>query len=141
MTDKWHLVWDAHRFHVYVMVAREEERVRLDWRQHSSLDVNPYAEVAGELVLAVGSAPYCIDCVFEKAAKLLKHYQLFVFNCRTVSYLLLTDVMGFDERAVYKMFAAQDTLCGLDMSQCFTMAEIDHFRKWKAAGNGIFDDI
>lgn len=142
MTDKWHLVWDAHRFHVYVMVQREEERLRIDWRQYSALDVGPYTEVEGELVIAVGRKPFCIDCLFEKMNKLLKHYQIFVFNCRTVSYLVLTEVMGFDERAVYKLFADQETLCGLDMSQCFTMAEIDHFRRWKSVpGNTIFGDI
>jgi hypothetical protein len=140
MNAKWYLVMDAYRFHVYVMVETELERVRIDWHQNSTLEVRPYADKEGELVIKIGEAKYCQECLFPRICRLLYHYQLFSFNCRTVSYLILVDVMHFNEAAVYEHFRSNNTQCGLDSTQCFTWAEIDHFRKWRAAGNSIIEN-
>lgn len=137
MDARWFLVWDRHRFHVYLMVETALERVRIDWHQNSTLELAPYKDKMGEKQVLVGKAPYCSECLLEKTQKLLYRYQLFSFNCRTVSYLILTEVLGFDETRVYEYFRDENTLCGLDSMECFSVAEIDHFIAWRNAGNTI----
>lgn len=135
---KWHLVLDAHRFHAYLMAERPTERVRIDWENDNTLQVKAYVDKEGEVVMPVGEAPYCIDCIFDKVKRKLQRYHLFSFNCRTAAFLILTEVLGFDERRTYELFKRHGTLCGLDVAHCFTWEEVDHFIRWKQAGNSIF---
>ena len=137
MQARWYLVMDRYRFHAYVMVENELERIRIDWHQNSTLEVSAYTAKEDELVILIGEAPYCAECLFPTVCGLLYHYQLFDFNCRTVSYLILVDVMHFDDTAVYDHFVKNNTLCGLDPLQCFSPAEIDHYRRFRAGGNTI----
>lgn len=138
MSARWYLVLDAHRFHAYLMAERPTERVRIDWENDNTLQLKEYVDKKGETMILIGDAIYCADCIFERAATKLQHYHLFSFNCRTAAYMILTEILGFNAKAVYDAFKKYGTLCGLDMSHCFTWEEVDHFIKWKEAGNTIW---
>jgi hypothetical protein len=58
-------------------------------------------------------------------------YSLFDFNCRTVSYLILTDIVGFDPDEVYDLFKDSGVLCGLDKIQCVSLEEIYHYIRYR----------
>jgi hypothetical protein len=137
MDARWYLVWDRHRFHVYVAVETDLETVRIDWHQNSTLEFAPFTKKEGEEKVMVGRAPYCYQCLVDELYKRLYRYHLFSFNCRTVSFLIMTEVLGFDEQQVYDLFKARHTQCGLDSLQCFSPSEIDHFIAWRNAGNTI----
>lgn len=150
---EWYLVWDVSHFHVYVMADIQRERApaddedrkphrrwRIDWQDKSKLEFKHYQDKRGETLHRVGVTDfYCRHCIREAMSGLLHEYQLWNFNCRTVSYMLVVTVLGFDGRRVYQRFAQEKTLCGLDRDSCFTIDEIRHYIAWRESrGESIF---
>ncbi len=136
----WYLVLDKSKFHVYVAVITDTESVRIDWHKNSTLEFSPFLEKEGEQREMVGKAWYCQECMITKILDFLETYKLFEFNCRTVSYLILTTVLGFPPDHVYPFFQRQHILCGLEFSQCFSLEEIHHYimyRKNEALTQGL----
>jgi hypothetical protein len=124
---EWYLVLDKSKFHVYVAMIGVEESIRIDWHKNSTLEFSPFLVKEGEHKELIGRAWYCQECIEEKVLEFLETYKLFQFNCRTVSYLLLTVVLGFEPNHVYPFFQKQDVMCGLELAQCFSPEEIHHF--------------
>ena len=79
-------------------------------------------------------------CIQKKIRGYLREYHLFDFNCRTVSYLILVEVLGFDANWVYEQFQKNSTLCGLgDRTACMSIDEIYHYIAWRRTrGESIF---
>jgi len=125
----WYLVLDPHRFHVFVAARLSPTvAVRIDWHDNSTFCFEPYVDRPGETRLWVGeSAQFCKLCIDAQMAEVLERYKLFRFNCRTVSYLVLTQVVGFDREAVYAKFRDSQVLCGLEFAQCFSLDEVHHY--------------
>ena len=125
---KWLLVMDKNRFHVYVVAVIEstQKMVRIDWHDSSHLTFRPYAYNDQEEAYEVGESrlPYCKECI--RGQLNAGGYDLFNFNCRSVSYIILV-MMGFKARYVFEYFKAANVLCGLDERQCLTETEIRRF--------------
>lgn len=153
----WYLVWDRSHFHVYVMADIHRERVtaadatedddrkprrrwRIDWQDKSMLEFKHYDDKPYETLHKVGTTgAYCRRCIREVMSGLLHEYRLWGFNCRTVSYMIVVTVLGFDGAAVYRKFAQEKTLCGLDRSACFSLDELQHYIAWRESrGESIF---
>jgi hypothetical protein len=148
---EWFLVADKSHFHVYVVasiaperesrawyatpdyhpIGRRRER-RIDWDETSVLKFRDYEPRDGETVTWVGRrVGYCKRCIKEKMRVRLREYSLFKFNCRTVSFMILTDIAGLGPREVYEKFAANGTLCGLDDSECLTLESLKQYIAWR----------
>lgn len=134
---KWMLCMDRHRFHVYVVaVTNKQLGVRIDWNKESTLTFEKYEAKPGEEAYFIGHNDFfCKLCLEEKMASRLEQYQLFKFNCRTVSFMILV-LVGFDAHHIYDRFEQTDVLCGLDQSECLKAKEMSHFFKWEAEQNG-----
>jgi len=86
----------------------------------------------GETVILVGRTDaYCKRCIKEELRGFLREYALFDFNCRTVSYLIMTRVLGFDPDLVYAQFQKCRTVCGLNRDECFSIEELHHYVAWR----------
>lgn len=131
MQSSWYLVLDKSKFHVYVATINSEEAIRIDWHKDSTLEFSLFTEKEGEEKFYIGKSYYCQECVEEHLIVLLERYKLFQFNCRTVSYLILTLVEGFSADHVYPFFQKEHTLCGLEIAQCISIEEIDHFIQFR----------
>jgi hypothetical protein len=127
---KWFLLIDPSLFHVFVVAVAGEERVRFDWDDENRLKAGPYVPTLGETVLEVGDTGCCVPCCKAGIAQYNQHYQLFSFNCRTVSFLLLTQVKKFPVPKVSQLFLTNGVVCGLDRRECFTARELRHLLDW-----------
>lgn len=129
----WHLVLDASRFHAYVAVVMPEAAVRFDWDDENRLKAGPYVPTPDQVVFVLGTAPCCVPCTKLAIARFERPYNLFEFNCRTVSFLLLTRVASFPPRDVFALFKKHATLCGLDRRACMSATEMRHLFDWIVA--------
>jgi len=133
---EWSLANDVARFHVFV-VARAPSlglAVRIDWRDSGRLEVEPYAaqEPGSEEVLIGRGYGFCRECIVHAVAECVESYQLFTCNCRTVAFMVLTRVCGFDPDAVYERFDQRDMRCGLgNPGDCFSLEEMQHYLAWQ----------
>jgi hypothetical protein len=126
----WYLVVDKYQFHVYVVAAMKDCQlyVRIDWHNNSTLCFEPYIESSEEKHLHIGrTRKFCRQCILDIVKDEMQSYKLFKFNCRTLSYMVLTKAMQFDAEAVYEQFNSQDLLCGLDMAECLSLEEMHHY--------------
>ncbi len=128
---EWSIVMDAARFHTFLVVELPslKRAVRIDWRQSSRLEVEPYVAAPGDERIKMGwREGFCHACLASMLRGALREYALFSFNCRTVAYLIATEVCGFDPPAVYAVFDARDMICGLgEPGICVSMEEIRHY--------------
>ena len=127
---EWYLVLDQHKFHVYVAVAIQERDlyVRIDWHDNSTLCFEPYQNNNLETHVHIGTTSlFCRNCILDIMKEEMQTYKLFRFNCRTVSYLVLTKAMSFNAKKVFHRFNSMDILCGLDQSECLSLEEIHHY--------------
>ena len=126
----WKLAIDHARFHVYaVAIISPDLWVRVDWNETHKLTFKPYVVKEREIVIDVGfSDGFCKLCLEKEIY--LEDYKLFEFNCRTVTFIVLT-LMGFDSPKLYAMFTKNNVLCGLDESKCLSVDEITHFIQWQ----------
>jgi hypothetical protein len=139
----WYMVVDRYKFHVYVVAAVEKRNlyVRIDWNDNSTLRFDPYVNNNQEQHVYIGSREsFCRECIIEKMKSRMGVYKLFRFNCRTMSYIILTDVTGFDRDSVFQHFNSLDILCGLDIAECVSLEEIHHYTEW-ANGNSRWCNI
>jgi hypothetical protein len=136
---KWYMVLDKYRFHVYVVAAMEKRDlyVRIDWHSNSTLCFEPYQNNTEEKHIFIDTTRhFCRECILKQMKTLMKSdYKLFRFNCRTVSYMILTQVAQFDAKKVYACFSNEDMLCGLDESECLSLEEIHHFVTYEQGTN------
>lgn len=132
----WYLMVDRDSFHVYVGVHVQglRGRLRIDWQDNSRLELSWLKrgfDRHDRAILIGKTAQFCRACLVEKVRALhMQHYQLFHFNCRTVTYLILTRVQGFDKHAVYQHFVDGEILCGLDERECVSLTELHHYLNW-----------
>lgn len=126
---EWSIVIDAARFHVFIVVALPTRDVRIDWRQTSRLEVEPYVATPGEERVRLGRREgFCRPCLVHMLQSYMKRYSLFAFNCRTVTYLIATEVCGFEPATVFGVFETRDMLCGLgEPLACLTLEEMHHY--------------
>lgn len=134
---RWSLVADRDRFHVFLVAALGaplDLEVRIDWRALSRLEFEPHLRDASEERIEVGETRgFCRLCAIAHVRRFMVHqYNLFVFNCRTVSYLLLTELCRFEPERVYALFQEHELLCGLgDLDECVSPTEIEHYIRHK----------
>lgn len=135
MDVTWCLMTDESRFHVYVVAQLPDVAVRIDWRVTSRLEFEKYTPNDKDECMPIGQAPgFCRDCIIHTMHYYLQQYQLLKFNCRTVSYLILTEACGFDPTAVYEQLETRQMLCGLgNQWDCLALPEIHHYISWKHA--------
>lgn len=130
----WYLVVDKYEFHVYVAaVCRGPSvQVRVDWHQDSTLTFRPFQFDRLEQNMPIGESDhFCRLCITEQLAQGMEEYKLFHFNCRTLSYLILCHVMGFEHELVYGKFQQLHILCGLQPDQCLALDEIRRYFAYK----------
>jgi hypothetical protein len=132
---EWLMIFDAHKFHVYIVVLLESGATRIDWQDDSRLTFEPYVPQPAQETHAMGIASFCAACLEEEIKPYLSEYKLFKFNCRTVSVLILLR-MGFDSEAIYKPLAQASMMCGLNESECMSADEIRHFIDWYKSQHG-----
>lgn len=129
---QWYLVVDKYEFHVYVAAVCSEFQVRIDWHQDSTLTYRPFHFDPLEQNIPVASSRwFCKPCTASKLRHSMHEYQLFSFNCRTLSYLILSEVQGFDPNMVYGKFKQLHIMCGLEPLQCFSLDEIHRYVAYK----------
>ena len=128
---RWSLVADQDRFHVFLVAqiqAPVNLEVRIDWRAVSRLEFEPHVRDTREEMVPVGETRgFCRLCAIAHLRRFMQDYNLFVFNCRTVSYLLLTELCRFDPARTYDLFDEHELLCGLQMDECLSVTEIEHY--------------
>jgi hypothetical protein len=127
MSIDWYLVLDKSKFHVYVAFVGDGEQFRIDWHTNSTLEVSPFVEKEGETCISVGKGEWDQPSFEVAILELLERYKLFQFNCRTVSYLILTKIVGYKPDYIYQYFKENHILCGLEFGQCFSLDEIHHY--------------
>lgn len=134
---KWLLCMDAHRFHVYVAaITLEGMRVRIDWNKESTLTFEKYKPRPGEEAYEIGTNDFfCKRCIEDAIRDRLHQYDLFKFNCRTVSFMILA-LAGFDSHHVYDEFRKRRVLCGLVESECLKIDELRHFFEYEVVEEG-----
>lgn len=138
---KWLLVMDEYRFHVFVVAAiRQDLYIRIDWNDNSTLTFIKYVPISTETRTLVGFKNFCKLCIDEEMEGYLKQYDLFRFNCRTVSFLVLL-VVGFEKDYIYSLFKTAGVLCGLNEKQCLSDTEINRFIEWLKGKNGYLCTI
>lgn len=130
---RWYLMFDQYLFHVYVAVRLGPKfAVRIDWSDDSILTFSKFKVIEGQRRIRVGRNDFCKGKIKRAIKKRLERgYSLFNFNCRTVSYLLLVKMGGFNKEDVYSLFVENNTLCGLEPEQCINPQEIRHFIEWE----------
>lgn len=129
---QWFVGIDKARFHAFVVVRLPHRAIRIDWRDESRLEVEPYAEDAGELVKLGERRGFCRDCLVHMLRRYMRQYSLLMFNCRTVTYLACTEAARFSPETVYAVFDTRDMRCGLnDPAACLSLAEIHHYVAWQ----------
>lgn len=129
---EWYLVVDKYEFHVYVAAVSAQLHVRLDWHQDSTLTYRPFAFDPLEQNIAVARGHFfCKPCINAALQAGMQEYRLFHFNCRTLSYLILSHVAGFDPDTVYAKFQKLNILCGLEPLQCLSLTEIHRYVAYK----------
>lgn len=126
---QWFLVHDASLFHVYVAaIVNRTLAIRIDWRAESRLEFEQMRPTEGDRSYPMGqSSWFCKPCIEEALSSQMEEYRLFRFNCRTLSYLILTQVGRLEPGAVYQRFQSLGTLCGLDPRECLSLEEIRHY--------------
>lgn len=131
---EWFVGIDPARFHAFVVVKLPIATIRVDWRQTSRLEVEPYKATEGDELVPLGKRPgFCRDCLVHMLKGYMRQYSLFMFNCRTVTYLVCTEAAGFAPGDVFNVFDARDMRCGLgDVTECLSLEEIHHFVESKA---------
>ncbi len=129
---QWFLVVDKYEFHVYVAAVCRQFQVRIDWHQDSTLTYRPFHFDQLEQNIAVGRGHwFCKPCIETQLRHGMQEYRLFHFNCRTLSYLILTRVAQFDPDEVYAKFDKLRLLCGLQPVQCLSLDEIHRYVAYK----------
>jgi hypothetical protein len=130
---EWLLVFDESNFHVYV-VARLTKNlsIRIDWNTNTTLTFERYQKKKTETESVIGTSEmnFCKLCLQDDIVNRLREYNLFKFNCRTVSFLILI-MMGFKTDGVWSHFERANMLCGLDETQCLSADEIHHFLQYE----------
>ena len=125
--SKWLLVMDKNRFHVYVaVVINKDLQIRIDWNGDSTLTFKKYTFNPDEESYPIGDNGFCKLCIEKIMVNKLHEYHLFTFNCRTVSFLILT-LVGFDGTYIYNLYEHANVLCGLEESECLSIKEMQHF--------------
>lgn len=130
---KWYLLLDGSHFHVYVVAQLSEKLlIRIDWNTNTTLTFEPYEAKSTDEAKLIGTteAGFCKLCIEKKIHKYLEEYNLFRFNCRTVSFLILA-LVGFSAKWLYDYYVHKHILCGLDPSECFTIPELYHFLRYE----------
>ncbi len=136
---QWSLVADGDRFHVFLVAALGaplNREVRIDWRALNRLEFEPYVTDARDERIRVDEGEtrgFCRLCTIAQLRLLMHHnYHLFAFNCRTVSYLLLTEGCRFDAQRTLSLFEEHDLRCGVgSLDDCLSVVEIQHYIRHK----------
>ena len=131
---EWYLAFDSSLFHVYVIVRLYDDALlRIDWNRNSTLTFEYMTpdEERRESRVFVGHRPFSKLAVERAIAGDMQHYQLFRFNCRTVSFLVLNSV-AFDPELVFALYEKQGVMCGLEDSECVKLGELRHYLEWSA---------
>lgn len=132
---QWELVADGDRFHVFLIAqlgAPLNQSIRVDWRHKNRLEFEPYyANPRDERIpLQWQTRGFCRLCLISRILVLTHDYHLFAFNCRTVSYLILTEWCYFDKHQVLTLFEKHDLRCGVgSLDDCLSITEIEHYVK------------
>jgi len=136
-TVQWYMVVDKYLFHVYIGVVIQRPsgkpplQVRLDWDNANKLTFKPFVFDDLEQNIEVShSDTFCKLCIESELVSEMQAYKLFRFNCRTVSYIILTKVMGFSPDLVYDNLNRLNTLCGIDSRACLSLDELQHYIEW-----------
>lgn len=132
---QWSLVADGDRFHVFLVAECGPPlscAIRIDWRAANRLEFEPYVADKRDERIAVGrkQQAFCRRCAIAKLRLLMAHrdYNLFAFNCRTVSYYLLVDYAEFDNNSVLDLFEAHELRCGVgSLEDCLSLEELEHY--------------
>lgn len=134
------LVCDAAHFHVFVGGVNELQGLaqRWDWRKTSRFETKRWRHDEQQTARYAGEARVCGACLADRMETLLekyaaKRYNLFRFNCRTVSYLLLVEALGFDADRVYALFVQERVLCGLEEGECFSLTALRQYMAYESS--------
>ena len=126
-TATWLLVIDKNDFHVFVVTQTETlGYTRIDWNLDSTLTFTKYNFNPLDKSYIIGHGKYNENRISYETSEYLRNYNLFHFNCRTVSFLVLV-LAGFNADLLYKLFSDANILCGLDEGQCLSMKEVRSF--------------
>ena len=131
----WFMAMDAHRFHVYVVVALDPNVwLRIDWDDNSTLTFKPLEPnaFAYNQRFHVGTRRFSHASIKRQLTGYMQEYKLFRFNCRTVSFAVLC-AAGFNPDLVFRLFEQQDVLCGLVEDECPTWSSFVAYLKWQIA--------
>jgi hypothetical protein len=131
-TVQWYLVVDRFEFHVYVAAVihkrGEPLQVRMDFHPDSTLTFRKFVFDSLEQCIPIGTSKgFCKLCIQEALHGELGTYHLFSLNCRTSSYLILTEVMGFPHDEVYANFNRLHILCGLQPLECLSLDSLHQY--------------
>lgn len=132
---KWELVADGDRFHVFLIAQLGSPvnlAIRIDWRHKNRLEFEPYkVDKRDERIpLVQETRGFCRLCLISRILVLTHDYHLFAFNCRTVSYLILTEWCRFDKNEILGLFEKHDLRCGVgSLDDCLSVTEIEHYVK------------
>lgn len=125
---KWYLLLDRNRFHVFIgVVINKNLTIRIDWNRDATLTFKKYEEYIYEEKTFLGKRDFSKSEIKKLMKNKLKNYDLFYFNCRTVTYMILTKIVHFDSHEVYNLFKQYSIMCGLKEEECLSMEEIEHF--------------
>lgn len=131
----WYMAMDAHKFHVYVVVALDPNIwIRIDWDDNSTLTFKPLEPraYAYEPRVHIGTRRFSRAAIEKRMTGYLHQYQLVRFNCRTVSFAVLC-VAGFDPDLVFTHFERHEVLCGLVSEECVTWDTLMAYLRWQIA--------
>lgn len=134
---KWLLCMDKFKFHVFVVaVVRPDLYIDISWNKVSTLTFEPFKPKGGEECYLIGStSSFCKLCIEDEMMDKLGRYNLFQFNCRTVSFLILV-LVGFKPRDIFEIYKRVGILCGLDASSCLQIKEVGRFIEFEKYENG-----
>lgn len=132
---EWFLVTDESRFHTYVKAVIKDEglEIRVDWHDNSTLCFErfvPETTKVGDCVAIGKTTWFCRECIVRGMESDMKTYNLFKFNCRTVSFVILTKICRFDPQKVEGLFDSLRILCGIDERECLSTTEISHYLEY-----------
>jgi hypothetical protein len=132
MSVQWYLVADSARFHTFLVAELGTPInmiVRIDWHAISVLECRPYVPEHGDEHIAVGeTSGFWLGGIVACLMRYDRDYHLFAYNCRTVSYLILTEYCRFDARCVFELYETHKILCGVEgMDACISIDEFIHY--------------
>lgn len=139
---KWFLMADESHFHTYlkVEIPKLKQEIRIDWHDNSTLCFEPYKNDQNGKVsekIFIGETDwFCRECIIGCLENDMQTYKLFLFNCRTVSFVILTKICLFNSTKVEEIFNQKEMMCGIDSRECISESEIQHYLEYtKRHGN------